>query len=129
VLSEFVDTEWLEVVYRTTKQQPRIGARLRLRAPALQGTDAAVPLLYTIRSRCTYGSHSLKTLSAVGCYERPLSLLEQSVAWQQNRKMSDTSGNNHSQSLASKVVAGLKLLTASNWKDADYLRVKVKGVA
>jgi hypothetical protein len=58
-----------------------------------------------------------------------LSLLEQSVAWQQNRKMSDTSGNNHSQSLASKVVAGLKLLTASNWKDADYLRVKVKGVA
>jgi hypothetical protein len=111
------------------KQQPRIGARLRLRVPALQGTDAAVPVLYTIRSRCTYDIHSLKTLLAAECYESLSSLHHQSVAWQQNRKMSDTSGNNHSQSLASKVVAELELLIASCWGDEAYLRVKVRGVA
>ncbi|KAH8637764.1 hypothetical protein IG631_05534 [Alternaria alternata] len=83
MLPRFVGTELLESGDCRTQQQPRIGARLRLRAPALQGTDAAVPLLYTIRSRCTYDSHSLKTLSVAECYERPFSLRHESVAWQQ----------------------------------------------
>jgi hypothetical protein len=115
MLPQYVGTELFKgiaVCQGRKKQQPRIGARLRLRVPALQGTDAAVPLSYTIRSRCTYDSHFLKTLSAAECYERPFSLRHQSVAWQQNRKMSDTSGNSHSQSLASQIVAGLKLLIA-----------------
>ena len=132
MLPQYRGTELIEgrtVGKGKKEQQPRIWGLFRLRAPALEGTDAAVPLLYTIKSRCTYDSHSLKTLSAAECYESSSSLDYQSVAWRQNRKMSDPSGNNHSQSLAPKIVAGLKLLIASCWEDAACLRVKVKGVA